>query len=106
MFPRAKRLVRSGLLAGLLLMLGLTSCTTNHYRKSADREAYRVIESKTPQVHNMDPNFTIEQTNVIALDGLATVSEVPEFLGPDGEQEKGAHVLTLEDALKFAVKYS
>jgi len=106
MFPWVKKLARRGSLAGLLLMLGLTGCTSNYYRKSADREAYGVIQSKTPQVQNMDPNFTIEQTNILALDGLPVVQEVPEFLGGDGAQEIGAHILRLEDALELAVKYS
>ena len=106
MFPLAKIFARHGLLAGLLLMLALTGCTANYYRKSADRDTYGVIKGKTPLVPNTDPNFTIEQTNAISLDGLPVATNIPEFLGPDGEQEKGAHVLTLEDALDFAVKYS
>jgi outer membrane protein TolC len=90
----------------ILLGLALAGCTTNHYRKSADREAYRTIEEKTPLVQNMDPNFTIESTNALALDLEAVVEAVPEFLGPDGETERGAALLALEDALALAVRHS
>lgn len=106
MFPLAKMFARPGRLAGLMLLLALTGCTANYYRKSADRAAYGAIKGKTPLVPNMDPHFTIEQTNTISLDGLSVAVDVPPFLGPDGEQEIGAHVLNLEQALVFAVKYN
>ena len=54
----------------------------------------------------MDPHFTIEQTNQLSLDGLSVATNVPEFLGSDGEQEVGAHVVNLEQALDLAVKYN
>src|SRR3989442_12233622 len=54
----------------------------------------------------MDPNFTIEQTNAVALDGLPIGTNVEEFLGPDGERERGAHVLNLENGLALAVAHS
>jgi outer membrane protein TolC len=91
--------------AGLMFVLVLTSCTT-WYRKSADREAYRTIKEKTPLVKNMDEHFTIEQTNVLSLDDLPINAHVEDFLGPDGERERGARVLTLEDALALAVEQS
>jgi outer membrane protein TolC len=93
-------------LAGLALVSLLAGCTAGYYRKSADRAAYHAIQEKTPQVHNMDPNFTIEQTNRLALDGLPVATDVFEYLGPDGEREHGARVLNLEAALDLAVKHS
>lgn len=97
---------RPGRLAGLWLLLALTGCTANYYRKSADTAAYGAIKGKTPLVPDMDPRFTIEQTNTLSLDGLSVASEVPQFLGPDGEREMGAHLLNLEQALELAVKYN
>lgn len=95
------------LLCGVTLFwLILAGCTANHYRKSADREAYGLIKEKTPRVRNMDQNFTIEQTNTISLDGLPVATNVYEFLGPDGERERNAHVLKLEEALSLAVHHS
>ena len=106
MFPAVKRNARSGLLAGVSLILVLTGCTVNHYRKSADRQAYAVITKKTPQVPNMDPHFTIERTNNLSLEGFPISTNVPDALGADGEQERGARVLRLEDALAIAVGHS
>src|SRR6185295_20225579 len=53
-------------------------CTTAHYRKSADKEAYRVVAQKTPLVNNMDEHFTIEQTNQLSFDGLPLAVQVEE----------------------------
>jgi outer membrane protein TolC len=91
---------------GLPLALLLAGCTAAHYRRTADRDAYRVIQQKSPRVPNMEPNFTIERTNQLSLEGLPVSTNVPDFLGPDGERERGARILRLEDALDIAVKYS
>ena len=106
MFPSVKESLRHGRLAGLCFLLPLTGCTSNYYRKSADHSTYGVIQAKTPLVPDMDPHFTIEQTNQFSFDGLAVNAEVPKFLGSDGEREMGAHILNLERALDFSVKYS
>jgi len=91
------------LLAGLLLFTG---CTAKHYRKSADREVAKVIARKTPAVPNMDPHFTIEQTNQIPIEGLPVVEKVEEFLGSERQTELQARVLSLEKALAMAVRQS
>ena len=102
-----KRLLRPGslpvVLASFLVWAG---CTTEHYRKSADKEAYGVIKQKTPLVKNMDEHFTVEQTNQLSLEGLAVTTGVQEFLGPDGETEHGANIISLEKALDIAVRHS
>lgn len=92
--------------AAMLLAICLAGCTTGYYRKSADKEAYATIRSKSPLVQNMDPHFTIEQTNAPPLEGLRTTDQVDGFLGPEGERERGASVLRLEDALRIAVQNS
>jgi outer membrane protein TolC len=101
-----RRSIARGFRAGLLLILLLPGCSTNYFRKSADKEVYQTIKSKTPLVRNMDPNFTIEQTNVLSLEGLPIVTNVQEFLGPEGGRERGAGVLTLSNALALAVQNS
>ena len=101
-----KLLVRGTFLAALLLGMLVAGCTAKHYRKSADKEAYGLVQSKTPQVPNMDPRFTIEQTNAIWLEALPVNTNVQTFLGTDGERERGARVLTLEEALGIAVRNS
>ena len=101
-----KWLARSCFFPGLLLAVAATGCTANHYRKSADKAAYGVIGQKAPLVKNMDTSFTIEQTNAIALGSLPVVTNVVDFLGPDGEGERGARILRLEDALNIAIHHS
>lgn len=100
--------LRAGAFALLLAALALVGggCSASHYRKSADRAAYGVIREKTPLVPNMDPAFTIERTNGFALDALPVNDKVEPFLGPDGERERGARRLRLEDALAIAVTQS
>src|ERR1035437_4585814 len=91
---------------GLLLAVAMAGCTSSHYRNSADRAAYGAIRQKTPLVKNMDTAFTIEPTNAIYLGNLPVVTNVVDYLGPDGEGEGGARILRLEDALNIAIHYS
>jgi outer membrane protein TolC len=97
---------RRGSFAMVLLALGVAGCSTNYFRKSADREVYRTIEGKSPLVWNMDTNFTIEQTNSVSLEAFPVNTNVELFLGPDAERERGANVLTLRDALQLALNSS
>lgn len=100
------RIVYWLLMGGLPLALLLAGCAPSYYRKSADRAAYGAIKEKTSRVPNMDPRFTIEQTNIVALEGLPITTNVYAFLGPDGQREDGAHIINLEKALEIAVKHS
>lgn len=88
-------------------MLLSTGCTTTRYRNAADKEAYAIIDSKTPAVPNMDPNFTIEQT---ATDPLADLPRSqPEdrtFLGSNAALEEDAFVIGLEEALAISVNFN
>lgn len=98
---------RCGWLVPITLAAALSAgCTANHYRKSADKEAYRTLAEKAAAVPNMDPAFTIEQTNVLNLEFLPVVTNAVEFLGADAEKEIGARVLSLEEALKIAVRHN
>src|SRR5439155_3611490 len=101
-----KRFLQPGSVAlvAVFSFLLLAGCSAANYRKSADKEAYRAVAQKTPQVKNMDEHFTIEQTNQLSLDGLPVAAKVQDFLGPDGEAERGARVISLETALDIAVK--
>ncbi len=86
------------------LLAGLSGCSAQHYRKSADKEVYRAIARKTPLVPNMDPDFTVEQTDQMDLLNLPLADEVPEYLGAEAERERLARVLSLERALEIAVR--
>ena len=93
-------------LGGIALLAIAAGCSTEHFRKSADKEVYGVIQAKSPLVQGMDTRFTIEQTNGVSWEGFPTSTNVEAFLGPDGERERGAHVLSLGDALKTAIRCS
>ena len=54
----------------------------------------------------MEPRFTIEQTNVLVLDGLPQVTVTNDFLGEAAAAELGARALSLQEALKIAVQHS
>ena len=100
-----RRLQPGSLPLALVSFFVFAGCTTEHYRKSADKEAYGVIRQKTPLVKNMDEHFTVEQTNQLSLDGLPGATRIEEFLGSDGEGERGARVISLEQALDLAVRH-
>ena len=97
---------RRGSLARLLLVIVLAGCSTSHYRKSADRETYGVIQQKSSNVENADRHFTIEQTNTLSLDSFPITANAHDYLGTDGEHEIGARVVRLEDTLALAIRFS
>jgi len=97
---------RSGSVAFVLLAMVFAGCTTKYYRQSADRSGYAAIKGKTPLVYNSDPSFTIEQTNTVSLDAYTLSTNVVDFLGAEGEKERNARVLTLDEALAIGVKTS
>ena len=96
---------RSVFAVAVLLAIG-AGCTAKHYHKSADREAYGIIKSKSGKVRNMDRNFTIEQTNTVFLEKFPLNTNAFDFMGAEGEKERGARRLTLEGALGIAVQSS
>jgi len=96
--------VRWGVWLGCVLFLG--GCTANHYRRSADKDAYAAIAQKAPLVTNMEPRFTLEHTNALVLDGLPRVTVTNDFLGRAASAELGSHVLSLQDSLNIAVQHS
>ena len=94
---------KRGLCIVFALVLG---CTNSHYRKSADKAAYSQIEEKRPYVVNADPQFTIEQTNVVTLTNLPVVTASEEAFGAEADLERGAYIISLEKALEIAVYHS
>ncbi len=94
------------LFAGAAIAVLGAGCTSNYYRESADKEAYRAIRQKSGAVPNIDGNFTIEQTNLISFAALPLATEAPDFLAPDAQNEKGARMLSLEQALDIAIKHN
>jgi outer membrane protein TolC len=81
-------------------------CSGAHYRRSADREVYSIIEAKTGAVPGMPEAFTIEQPAGDALAGCPVV-EVGPLPGEAGWQEESAPtresaLLSLAKALEVA----
>ncbi len=57
----------------LIILLGfmlLLSCTTKYYKKSADKEVYKILDYKGQKVPGMDPAFTIEREPFDPLEGV------------------------------------
>lgn len=87
----------------VIAALVAAGCSAKHYRKSADKEASKLIREKSGLVSNMDTNFTIEPQPLLILTNLPPAAEPPDFLGKEGEFERGARVLPLVTALETAV---
>ena len=92
--------------AWLGCVLFLCGCAAKHYRQSADKDSYAAIAQKAPLVTNMEPRFTIEQTNALVLDGLPKVAVTNDYLGEAAAAELGARVFSLQEALRIAVQHS
>jgi len=95
-------------LFAFLAALGIAAggCTTTHYRGAADRETYAIISEKAPLVPNMEPEFTIEQPELPALDGLPKLDVLDEALGDAAAAEMGGGIVSLEEALALAVQHN
>ena len=84
----------------------LAGCSTQYWKKSADREASKLIREKTERVPNMDAQFTVEPRAPISLESLRLADEPGAFLGVEGRLEVGARVLPLDICLDLAVRQS
>jgi len=77
----------------------LTGCTANHYRKSADKQVYRIIgEKQEHALGHATTNFTVD-TSFSKRDPDAIRAE--EIIGE--RVTPGALMLTVRDALQTAV---
>lgn len=83
-----------------------TGCSTQHYERSANREAASLIAEKTPDVANMDPKFELTKHEPAVLEDLPVYNTLDTFLGPTGQTELGARVVSLEKAIELATKYN
>ncbi len=83
----------------------LAACSTTHYRESADKEAYKILEQKSPEVPGMLKDIKIDRGPAPDLSALATIQAQYEFLGPEVD-ESGSSVLGLEKALELAFTHN
>ena len=100
------RRLRCGLAAMFAVTL-LPSCSTTRFKESADREVYEIIETKSPDVPGLVEEFTIEP-----VPGAGDLADLPvndvidPALGETGQDDSGATVISLEQALSLAVTNS
>lgn len=89
----------------LLFPLLLGACSTTRHRERADREAYGIIETKSPAVAGMEEEFSIDRdTKWRPLAGLPVVETPDESFGDEAAYELGAPIVSMEKALEIAVR--
>lgn len=84
-----------------LAILGLSGCSAAHYRKSADKEVYQIIQDVEQDLFG--------RTNLFSIDTTYSQREAKQIHPPEiiaNRLESGARVLTLEDALDISVQNS
>jgi len=92
-------------LAALALVVLISACSTTHYRESADKEVYTILDEKIPAVPGMTTDVNIDPHPAPDLSALARIEKQYEFMGSD-VNEAGAAVLGLERALDIAFTHS
>ena len=92
--------------ASLILASAVAGCSSKYWRKSADKEASRLLQEKQAAVPNMGTNAPVEARDPLQLDRLPAAPEPPEFLGNEGSAESESRVLDLAGALDLAVRQS
>lgn len=96
----------AGIIAGLAL-IAVSGCSPARYRDAADRETYGILDAKSAEMPGMEEDFSIESEHGWApLDGLPANTGTEPALGAFEESERGAQVITLEQALNIAVRNS
>ncbi len=94
-------------LLSLLLSLSLLSCSTTHYQKKADDEAYKILEEKSQSVTGSEEKFSIDSSkDTDPLAGFPVVNENDPSLGAEMPPETGMHILSLEQAVIVATHHN
>ncbi|MEF8788166.1 MAG: hypothetical protein V5A84_03770, partial [Planctomycetota bacterium] len=96
------------LAAGLALALvALAGCGPEHYRKSADREAYSLIEEKSGAVDEMSKDFSAEEPatgmleQIDRVEGVRRVEETEPYI-EGSAADKAPRRLNLQQSMKLA----
>jgi outer membrane protein TolC len=96
--PRKQALSFTGI---VLVLIFSSGCGPAHYRRSADKEVYRIVEQVEGQIFG--------RTNAFSID-TAYSARKPEEISPgeliEDRLKTNRHVLKVEDALDLAVKRS
>ncbi|MDI1311539.1 TolC family protein [Prosthecobacter sp.] len=87
-----------------LLALGLSACSTGFYKKWADKETYGILRKKASKVPNSGQAFLdITPPPPVRMEELRKNMKKEEFLGERAFLEENARVVSLAEALNFAV---
>lgn len=90
-----------------LAALALTCCTPGQMRKSADREVFGILKSKSSGVPNAGTGLLdITPPPPVSLEELRKHTGTAEFLGDRAPVEKNARIIPLHEALSLAVKHN
>lgn len=88
------------------LGFSLISCSPEMYHTRADKEAYSILYSKTPEVENVEPSSVdVDDLKEVDLSKYKIGGGGSSFLGKAALEEKGAKVLSLDDAMEAGVSY-
>ena len=86
--------------ASLVLSL-LSACTSNHYRKQADKDVYGILKKVERDIFGTSSEFSIETPDSGQKTGEVTSRKVL-----NGRSKGGKVTLTLDQALDYAIKNS
>ncbi|MCA1962390.1 MAG: TolC family protein [Prosthecobacter sp.] len=83
----------------------MSGCTQGFYKKWADREVFGILKKKSSSVAGADDDVlqSITPPPPVNLAELEKQADAADFLGERAFVEQGARVLSLPDALNFAV---
>jgi len=87
----------------------ITGCTSDNYRQSADNETYRAIGGKMSMVPGVSRQVDIDEAAAVEsvdLSGYRENQDSFEFLDNQADSELGARIVSLNDALELAFRYS
>jgi outer membrane protein TolC len=98
------RLFQPAIASLTLVVLGLSACTTGFYKKWADKETYGILRKKASKVPNSGQAFLdVTPPPPVRMEELRNNLKTEEFLGDRAFLEKDARVVSLAEALHFAV---
>ncbi len=87
-----------------LLVWGLSACTTGFYKKWADKETYGILRKKASKVPNSGDAFLdISIPPPVRMEELRNNLKTEEFMGDRAYVEKNARMVSLAEALNYAV---
>ncbi len=96
-------------LTTLIACAVITGCTSTYYRQSADNETYRAIGGKMSRVPGVSRQVDIDEAAAVESVDLTAYRENQdsfEFLDNQADSELGARIVSLNDALELAFRYS